>query len=153
MPMSRLGALATDATESRKWCGAGTDMVAIDVDGRDYPCHAFLPLAQGERACEALQIEWNNLASLRDPRCNGCILEPLCPTCYAISHMDSGYAWRRDRALCELSKTRALACSKLEAERLVRDSQRMESYDRGVHLTINGILLVQRAFGQSNPRR
>jgi radical SAM protein with 4Fe4S-binding SPASM domain len=146
MPMSRL---AAPVTERSKWCGAGTDMVAVDVDGREYPCHTFLPLAQGEGSYEVGRIEWTNVDSLKDPRCGSCVLEPLCPTCYGISHMKSGNAWCRDRALCELSKIRALACSKLEAERVARDASAIKSYNRELLLTIKGILRVQQAFGQS----
>ncbi len=146
MPMSRLGLTDVDR---RKWCGVGTDMVAIDVDGREYPCHAFLPLAQGEGAREALPIDWTNIHSLRDPQCGDCVIEPICPTCYAISHMNTGSASSRNRCLCALTKIRALACSKLEAERIAQGGQEMKGYDHEVLLSIKGILRVQQAFGQA----
>jgi radical SAM protein with 4Fe4S-binding SPASM domain len=103
-----------------KWCGIGTDMVAIDVDGREYPCQTLLPNTMGRLADQYRCFNFADRSSLQDDRCKGCVLLPLCPTCYGSNILANGHPSLRDRGICTLSKIRALAASSLQAQMLVR---------------------------------
>ena len=114
---------AIDTVPIKKWCGTGTDMVAVDVDGKDYPCHLFEPASLGVQAKTTAEMDFTDVSSLRDNRCDGCPLLPICPTCYGINLLKNGNPAIRESALCTLSKVRALACSKMHALKLQSSSQ------------------------------
>ncbi len=132
--------------ESRKWCGIGTDLVAVDVDGREYPCHLFLPFAAGDRSETFRNADFADCRSLLDPRCRECILLPVCPTCYGMSLLRRGNAAERDEPLCTLTNLRALACSNMQARMLAdrdRYPQFRDSSEEVILFTIMGIEAVQ----------
>lgn len=120
MNISQIG--ITDIPHSKKWCGVGTNMVAVDVDGQEYPCHLFEPLSLGDLAVKSDEIDFDDSKLIHDSRCTGCILFPICPTCYGINFLESGRTAIRGNALCTLTKVRAVACAKLEALRLMATS-------------------------------
>jgi uncharacterized protein len=103
-----------------KWCGIGTDMVAVDVDGREYPCQSLLPNTMGRMADQYRRYNFADTSKLHDERCKGCVLLPLCPTCYGSNIVANGHPSLRDKGICTLSKIRALASSSLQAQMLVR---------------------------------
>lgn len=109
---------ATQSVPIIKWCGVGTEMVAVGIDGQEYPCHIFQPLSLGNKARTSAQISFTDFTSLQDERCANCVLLPICPTCYGISYLLTGNPAIRDKALCTLTKVRALACSKMHALKL-----------------------------------
>jgi radical SAM protein with 4Fe4S-binding SPASM domain len=68
----------------KKWCRVGTHMVVFDVDGKNYPCHGFLPTSIGkEEAEKSRTFKFDLNEDLLDKKCRGCILYNFCPTCYA----------------------------------------------------------------------
>ena len=116
--------IVTDSTPHvKKVCGVGTNMVAVDVDGTEYPCHLFEPLSLGDCAVKSAEIDFNNPRLIHDGRCEGCVLLPICPTCYGINFRENGSSAIRDKAICALTRVRAIACAKLEASRLVASSK------------------------------
>ena len=102
----------------RKWCGVGTDMVAVGTDGQEYPCHMFQPMSIGNKSKTNAEISFTNVAALQDEKCVNCMLLPICPTCYGSNYLLTGNPSIRDQALCSLTKVRALACAKLHALRI-----------------------------------
>lgn len=114
-----LGKLSDD-DDLPKWCGIGTDMVAIDVDGSEFPCQFLLPNTMGPKADQFRYFNFADRSSLQDDRCRGCVLLPLCPTCYGSNIQDNGHPSRRDMGICRLTKIQALASSNLQAQMLVR---------------------------------
>ncbi len=142
MPMQQV-ALKTNL--GKKWCGAGTDMTAVDVDGKEYPCHLFLPFASGSEISENAHIDWRNDESLQDENCKDCVISNVCPTCYGINLIKCGTASRRDISLCTLTKVRALACSYLETQLLKKlmVSLHTKDNDRNTLLKIKGIEAIQ----------
>ena len=103
-----------------KWCGVGTDMVAVDVDGREYPCQTLLPNTMGRLADQYRCFNFSDRSSLQDERCKGCVLLPICPTCYGSNILANGHPALRDMGICTLTKIRALGSSSLQAQMLVR---------------------------------
>ncbi len=129
-----------------KWCGIGTDMVAIDIDGTEYPCHFLLPNTLGSESDCYQSFNFADHRTLEDSRCRGCALLPLCPTCYGSNILARGHPSRRDAQMCTLSKIRALASSNLQAKMLLRRGE-FRSFrrldPRNLLDTIQGIETVQ----------
>lgn len=91
----------------RKWCGAGTEMEAIDIDGRKYPCHLFFESVCGkEKSIAASQIDFSDPKQYISPECESCELLPICPTCYGSNYISRGEIGLRDPDLCKLHKIR-----------------------------------------------
>jgi uncharacterized protein len=106
----------------KKVCGVGTNMVAVDVDGQEYPCHLFEPLSLGNCAVKSVEVDFYDSKLFHDSRCERCVLLSICPTCYGINFRESGSSAARDRAICALTRVRAVACAKLEAFKLAASS-------------------------------
>ncbi len=121
MDISRI--VTSSMPRAKKLCGVGTNMVAVDVDGQEYPCHLFEPLALGDGAVKSAEVDFKNPRLFHDKRCDGCALLPICPTCYGINFRENGSAAARNKAICTLTRVRAVACAKLEAARLAASSE------------------------------
>jgi len=98
-----------------RFCGAGHEMVLVDVDGTTYPCHRFHPKFTGKQAPEGptnIQKQWN------PEQCKDCKIVNFCPTC-------AGYNWEvyndtgiRTTFHCDAIKLEVLASAKLAALKL-----------------------------------
>ena len=76
-------ALVEPAHPVRQWCGTGTSMTSYDTNGAQYPCHTFQGFVS-DRQSQTL-VDFNSIRDFRDPSCNSCILESLCPNCYGMN--------------------------------------------------------------------
>lgn len=109
--------------DSRKWCGAGTEMVSIDIDGSKYPCHLFFESVCGkEKSEKAKKLDFSNSANYISEHCRKCQLLPICPTCYGANYFSRGDIASRDLSLCELHKVRFAEVAKYEYNRIVNDA-------------------------------
>jgi radical SAM protein with 4Fe4S-binding SPASM domain len=103
--------------EIKRFCGAGHEMVVVDIDGSTYPCHRFIPwitkkTSPGENA--NCQKAW------KPEKCAQCKLIHSCPTC-------AGYNWEvnndtgmRTDYHCESFKREVMASCLIEWNRLQR---------------------------------
>jgi uncharacterized protein len=106
------------ATEGRfRFCGAGHEMIAYDVDGTSYPCHRFIPWITKCPAPKKI-ILVNRQKVWKPKECEECKFINICPTCV-------GYNWQLNRDTgarttfhCDEFKLEVLASAKLEALRL-----------------------------------
>lgn len=106
-----------------RYCGAGHEMAVVDLDGKTYSCHRFLPWVTGQPNPPQnanCQTAW------APEECAQCKLIHSCPTC-------AGFNWEtnRDTAIrttfhCQSFKREVLASSKLAAIRL---SQKLSQVD------------------------
>lgn len=131
-----------------KLCGAGTIMRCWTPDGQCLPCHLFYE-AYKQNGRKVPDFDFENLKSLSDPRCENCILEPACSTCYGGNYFVSGNISKRDEQICEIMKLRALAGSWMIGTML----ETPEKYAVFSNLTENqlaliakGVIAIQRAF-------
>lgn len=106
--------ISSQKEKKDKWCGVGTDMTAIDIDGQEYPCHLFFPMALNKKT----SFDWNDTELLLDNNCIKCPIYNICPTCYGINLINNGHPAIRDRNLCVLTKIRAKASSLFEAKKI-----------------------------------
>ena len=127
-----------------RWCGAGVHMRTYDVDGTLYPCHLFAPGALGAKDKKIIEeIDFNNDELFRDEKCENCILQAICPTCYGSNLIYSGSLGKRDDNLCQLTKVIAKAVALFEYRKIERygiDSVGTESEQ---YKMVKGISLVQ----------
>ena len=112
-------ALGCDTLEPQKWCGVGTHMMAVDIDGEEYPCHMFLPITS---ASALNNVDWLCNENFKDSRCDACSILPMCATCYGQNLIERGNIASRDRSLCNMFKIQALACSYLKAKLLTKQT-------------------------------
>lgn len=108
----RIDGFMEKRSEFHKWCGAGTDMRVYSTFGEYFPCQFFMPLSIGiEQAELSHKIDFGNDDVLRDSMCDGCILIPICPTCYGSNYARTGDISKKDKSECELNKLTILANS------------------------------------------
>lgn len=102
-----------------RYCGAGHEMVTIDIDGNEYPCHRFLPWITGKPAPKILA---NRQSAWHPAKCAECKLNLSCPTCAGFNWEINNDTATRTTYHCEAYKLEVLASTKLEALRLSKYS-------------------------------
>lgn len=123
-------------------CGAGTTMLAVDIDGDIYPCHRFVfydkatrrrslghvreGLPAVDRVRPYLQLDPQRLGT-RTTRCAECAAAADClVACPALNHALCGEIHTVDERICQLAgiDQRVVA----SAERALRDAGLFETY-------------------------
>ena len=100
-----------------RFCGAGHEMVTVDVDGSIYPCHRFLPWVTEWPAPETP----TNRQKVWEPEeCAKCKLINSCPTCAGFNWEINRNTGHRTTYHCEAYKLEILASCRLEAKRLTQ---------------------------------
>jgi uncharacterized protein len=139
--------LLSEKEPRRKWCGTGTDMVSIDVDGNRYPCHTFQPNTNREQV-NAFNLDFDRIDDFRDPECTDCLFESLCPTCYGMNYIINGNILARDKQHCQLTKSRAVAVSYLRAQQIA--SRQLDLTPSNLFQNIEAIQKIQSTLGGSS---
>jgi radical SAM protein with 4Fe4S-binding SPASM domain len=121
-------AVLTDTErEKRKWCGAGTEIVAHDIDGREYPCHLFFESVCGKEKSEnAKNINFADPNEFISKECADCAFLEICPTCYGANYIERGNIGCRDMTICKMEKIRFLEVAKYEYDRIINDNTKIE---------------------------
>jgi radical SAM protein with 4Fe4S-binding SPASM domain len=105
--------LVNTKTKQKKWCGCGTNMVTLDIDGKEYPCQLFLPSSMPDGK-NWDKINFSENQNFSDDECYSCLIKNICPTCYGANLITNNDIKKRDKSLCELYKIQALANSYLK---------------------------------------
>lgn len=100
-----------------RWCGAGHEMVVIEVDGSRSPCHRFSSWVTGRPLPKHIV---NRQTSWKPDKCNACKLALLCPTCAGFNWQVNGDSGTRTTYHCEAFKLEVQASAKLQALRLLQ---------------------------------
>jgi len=98
-----------------RFCGAGHEMRVVDVDGKQYPCHRFLPWVTG-KATPLNPV--NCQKSWLPEQCNECPIVQSCPTCAGFNWEQNNDTGIRTTYHCEAHKYEVLATSEIAARRL-----------------------------------
>lgn len=129
----------------RKWCGAGTEMEAIDIDGKTYPCHLFFPSVCGKEKAQNC-LDFTDYRNYTSSFCISCPFLAICPTCYGSNFIERGDICLRDMNLCELEKIRFKVVAQFEYKRIVESSYDLNALsieERHKRLaTLEGIELI-----------
>ena len=127
----------------KKWCGTGTDMVAYDVDGKDYACQMFIPLSIGQAEAESSRkIDFFIKDNFFDPKCKSCIINAICPTCYGSNYHEHDNVATRSNQLCQLNKVTALANAHFQAKKILMDKN-LKELDQEKYLVAKAALKIQ----------
>jgi uncharacterized protein len=101
--------------EIKRFCGAGHEMVVIDVDGTRYPCHRFIPwVTKKESPVEKVNCQ----TAWKPDQCSKCKLIHSCPTCAGYNWEMNGDTGHRTTFHCESFKLEVMASCVLEWKRL-----------------------------------
>lgn len=103
-----------------RYCGAGHEMTAIDIDGVNYPCHRFLPWTTGRGVPPPDQANCHK--SWKPDKCVKCKIFPSCPTCAGFNWEVNGDTGIRTIFHCDAHKIEVKAATKLESIFLSRKS-------------------------------
>ncbi|MDR0973028.1 MAG: 4Fe-4S cluster-binding domain-containing protein [Prevotellaceae bacterium] len=115
--------LSEPETVQRKWCGAGTEIVAHDIDGREYPCHLFFESVCGKEKSEMSKyINFANPNEFISKECVNCPVLAICPTCYGSNYIERDNIANRDMSICKLNKIRIFEVAKYEYDRIVNSN-------------------------------
>lgn len=142
MGIERVASLSSDVG---RYCGAGIDMVAYDVDGIAYPCQMFMPLSAGkEKADESHSIHFYDDCippEMVDKKCKDCIIRSLCPTCYGSNYISTGNIYLHDDSTCILMKIIMKARSYLKGLLWEKGVLKMSKHEEA--LLLRSIFLLQ----------
>lgn len=132
----------THKKKRMKYCGCGSDAIkVIDVDGKEYPCTYFFPLAMNKN--ELKKISQYDLADENlfiDEQClANCYIYPICKGCYGDNYTTTGSLSKRSEQKCKLAKLRALAVASLQANKLITKGHRVITTDEK-----NTIIAIQK---------
>lgn len=108
-------------TEERNWCGCGTCMVSVDVDGNLYPCHRFQTLSYrpnlkigdintGYNYNLLRPFAYCNIRNLQGEyrdKCWSCEHRCLCSWCTAYNYDVTGTIFQRAPMPCDMIAAQA----------------------------------------------
>lgn len=105
MGLTNIGSFNENAV---RFCGAGKETKAYDINGNSYPCQFFMPLSVGEEKAKlAKKIEFPDDIipdDVLDDKCKKCIVKSSCPNCYGSNYASTGNIFSRDDNMCKLTK-------------------------------------------------
>ena len=130
--------------DQKKWCGCGTHIVTIDVDGKEYPCQSFLPSTISD-GINFDYIDFSDSNKFSDNKCSICLIKNICSTCYGINLVREDSLSTRDKNLCELNKILALANTFLIGTKIEKKMLIFENNNKLID-TINAIKMIQKEF-------
>lgn len=96
-----------------KWCGTGDYMVAVDVDGAEYPCHRFTPY--GSNNAEETH-KTQGVATVQS-ECATCPVVGICPSCHAYNWEVTGDMYKRVGYHCDFMRLQFHATARLQYNR------------------------------------
>ncbi len=126
-----------------RFCGAGHGMIAVDTDGKIYPCHRFVPWISGKKPPPSFK-EANFQTRWLPEKCVNCILLPSCPTCVGFNWEVNKNPEIRTTYHCEAFKLQVLASAKLEAFRINEKIKKMEKLSEEEKVNLSKKLKVIR---------
>lgn len=107
------------AEDCVRFCGAGREMVSVNVDGSRAPCHRFAPWVTG-RPIPVGSV--NRQPAWRPEKCAECQLSGVCPTCAGYNWQVNGDSGIRTTYHCEAFRLEVRASAKLQALRLLQQT-------------------------------
>ncbi|MGD2090598.1 MAG: radical SAM protein [Candidatus Aminicenantes bacterium] len=98
-----------------RFCGAGHEMVAVDIDGARYPCHRFLNWVTGKSAPNG---PINRQTTWKPDECSKCKIVLSCPTCAGFNWEENNDTAIRTTYHCEAHKLEVLASAQIALEKI-----------------------------------
>lgn len=106
----------------KRACGAAYNVLAFDVKGCKYPCHAFISDLTQEYEKEKIEPLFDQLMSNSgvelSKECESCFVFTACSPCYGLNYAYRGNMAKFDPVMCEFTKVRVLVSANLQARML-----------------------------------
>ena len=94
-----------------------------------FPCQSFMQITQG-KLLEIDELLFADEANLVDPKCEGCILNNVCSTCYGMNYSLTGKINERDKEHCQFNKLIAMFNAYVKFHRIMsKPDDELTSYD------------------------
>lgn len=132
-----------------KHCGCGSNRLkVVDVDGREFPCTYFFPLAMPQYELKKIrQIDLSNEELFFDNDCiKNCYVSPICSGCYGDNYSSTGCLHKKSKHKCAIMKLRIMASTKIQAYRIA-NNYKENSIDEN---TRNTIIAINNIYNQLN---
>ena len=98
-----------------KACSCGEDFICIDIDGKEYACQLFAPIAcDPQKANESREINFTNHNLFCSDKCDKCLLKGICKRCAGMNYISTGNVAEPDAFQCKAFKIIFLANCKLQ---------------------------------------
>lgn len=96
----------------KKHCSCGDQLTCIDVDGTEYACHLFSPIAATlEQSKESLSINFMDYDKFESEQCRMCLLKNVCTKCAGMNYNCNGDISKPSAITCTMFKVQfAMAC-------------------------------------------
>lgn len=120
-----------------KSCSCGEDLCCVDVDGQEYACHLFSPVAiPMDKAKNAQNIDFKDISRFQAAECQKCLLNNLCNHCYGMNYISTGDITKADPVHCAAFKIMYIANCKhrLRLAEAVNDMQSVVQIAKLVNL-------------------
>lgn len=125
-------------------CGAGSELVAYEIDGTAYPCHTFAPISVGEDiAKKALNLTFESeiRKTCLDEKCQKCLVANVCPNCYGINFSTTGNMYSKDNSFCKMTKMQFLANAYFKYRQYIKGILTLTAEEE--YRLLNNIRLIQ----------
>ena len=92
-----------DKNYINKWCGAGTQTCAYDVDKRKYTCQMLMPISTPKNL-DGIKFFENIPKECINKTCRDCVYIHICPTCMGDNYYNCESVYHKNVAFCEFNK-------------------------------------------------
>lgn len=138
--LMNMGLFKLAHSEPERYCGAGTGMVAYDVQGHRHPCQLFYSTT-GESINGWEDIDFSDIHKKYYGNCRLKPLFNICPICLGMSYSLSGTQFECDAALCKLMQVFFRANAYFQSQLILRE--RTESFkNRRASDILKGIEII-----------
>jgi uncharacterized protein len=103
--------LSLEKSKIRKWCGSGETMKAIDINGKEYPCHRSITEGIGIKNLPDSHESDNKI--IANNKCISCVFTNACPHCEVLDLRENGNMLNRTNHHCEFIKAQFIATAQL----------------------------------------
>ncbi|NPV63636.1 MAG: radical SAM protein [Methanotrichaceae archaeon] len=109
--------------KNKPWCGSGISMVAIDMEGIEYPCHRFISTSNTRKYDPSLIAKSPRKISA----CDNCPFLLVCQSCNANNWETNSHPNSRTSFHCEFTKLQILATVRLKFNYILQELSQMPS--------------------------
>ena len=86
-----------------KRCGIAKPFHVVDMEGIQYPCQMMSSLALPPERLEGLgELDMFHRCDYTVAACQNCVLDNICPICYAMSYKRYGDPFQRETNICKI---------------------------------------------------
>lgn len=132
-----------------RFCGAGEMTKCYDINGNEYPCQGFAPVAIGKDAYSFMNYDVTKFNITEKNPCFKCKFFFLCANCYSANLVTTGCCHLVDINLCYSYRLCILASAKIQFRRIKNKGAELTEDDK---LILKAISVIQEEIANSKSR-